>query len=176
MNVTKLKHHLEIATNMAVVLVAVVVLTMFAREFFKRLEKPEIQPGLQRGLKLDKLPEGVTRHSNLTLIMVMSTTCHYCNESVSFYNQLAEMHSKANTSVALVAVFPNSTDQVKSYAEQQHLKLPTVAAMDFRSLNVTATPTLILIDSDGRVRDFWIGKLSKEEEHQVIEAAGLFGE
>jgi hypothetical protein len=37
-------------------------------------------------------------------------------------------------------------------------------------LNVTGTPTLILADSSGRVLDFWVGKLSREEEQQVIAA------
>lgn len=68
----------------------------------------------------------------------------------------------------MVAVFPNSKVEVEQYEQQHQLQIEAVPASTFAALNVEGTPTLILVDASGRVLDFWIGKLSKDEEQQLI--------
>jgi hypothetical protein len=48
--------------------------------------------------------------------------------------------------------------------------LERIAGADFGALNISGTPTAILIDDNGTVRDFWIGKLPQDQERQVIQA------
>lgn len=45
-----------------------------------------------------------------------------------------------------------------------------VARVNFKALNLVATPTVILVDNSGKVLDFWIGKPSKEVEQQILKA------
>jgi hypothetical protein len=61
---------------------------------------------------------------------------------------------------------------VEQYKERNQLDVESVAALNYNALNVNGTPTLILVDSTGRVLEFWVGKLSQEEERQVMEAVG----
>ncbi len=56
----------------------------------------------------------------------------------------------------------------KQYVQQNKLDLETVAGVDFRALNIGGTPTAILIDGSGKVRDFWVGKITQDIERQVI--------
>jgi hypothetical protein len=79
---SKLNSYLEVVTNCAVVLVTIVVLSTFAHDYFNNNRKPQILAGLQRGQKLDHVP--VMQEGNQTLIIAMSTTCHYCSESIPF--------------------------------------------------------------------------------------------
>lgn len=174
MDDTKLKNYLEVTTNVAVVVVAIVVLSVFAWTFFNHYQKTQIQAGLQRGQKLDQLTVAINNNAAQTLLVAMSTTCHYCSESIPFYNQLIEIQHNTNNPTAIIAVFPNSENEAKEYIRQNKLNITTVAAsIDFKSLHVTGTPTIILVDNSGKIRDFWVGKLSKDEEQQVIKAIGM---
>jgi thioredoxin-related protein len=168
MDDTKLKNYLELITNVAVLLVAVVTLSAFAFQLFNRAEEPRLQVGLQKGQQLDWLPLSKVPDKKQTLFIAMSTTCHHCNESVPFYNQLAVTLNRDDSQTTIVGVFPNTQDEVRDYTERQQLKIPTIAAIDLNAFRVQGTPTMILVDHTGKVLDFWVGKLSKDEEQNVI--------
>ena len=44
---------------------------------------------------------------------------------------------------------------------------------DFDEMKVQYTPTLVLLDHDGRVKNVWVGQLKPDEEKQVLQAVGL---
>lgn len=70
----------------------------------------------------------------------------------------------------IIAVFPNAESDVRQYAQQNQLQLETIAGADLKALNVRGTPTMILVDKNGKVLDFWVGKLSEDEKRQVTNA------
>jgi thioredoxin-related protein len=99
----------------------------------------------------------------------MNTGCRFCTDSIPFYNQMKAQQSILK-GTRIVAIFPNSKDEVEKYARQRQLNIASVAEVDFQPLGIPATPSLILVDGNGKVLDFWIGKLSKEDEQQAINA------
>jgi peroxiredoxin len=166
----KLKNYLEIATNVAVLLVAVVVLSVFAWNYFTRRSMPQIQAGLQKGQVFGQVL-GINYHDTpQTLLIAMSTKCHYCTESLPFYRQLAEAQRTNGRSTHIVAVFPNREEEVRQYAQQNNLDLDTIAGVNLATLNISGTPTAVLIDSSGRISDFWVGKQPEDTEKQIIRA------
>lgn len=175
MSAARLKQYLEVATNVAVVLVAVVVLSIFARDFLWQGQKPQLEAGLARGQKLNRLPITVGNDGRRTLLIALSTTCHYCKEEIPFYNHLAQAIQEGNRSTAIVAMFSSPDNEAKEYAQRERLNLSIVAAVDLSVFNVRGTPTMVLIDGGGKVLDFWVGKLSSDEEQQVLRAVGVSG-
>ena len=174
MDYTKLKSHLELTTNVAVVLVAVVVLSVFAQRFFHQNTIAQLESGLKKGKQLNALPASLGGiGANQALIVAMSTTCHYCRDSVPFYNRLEEMRQEIKGSTHIVAIFPDPEAEVTNYTQKEKLKVKAIAAIDFDSVNVTGTPTIILVDASGKILDFWVGKLSNDQEKEVIKAVGL---
>lgn len=100
----------------------------------------------------------------------MSTKCSYCSESVPFYQQLAKENREDGTGTRIIAIFPETESEVKQYLKQKQLEIATVASINFKSFNIAGTPTMILVDNNGKVRDFWVGRLSKDGEQQIIRA------
>ncbi len=47
----------------------------------------------------------------------------------------------------------------------------TISDVDFRTLGVRVTPTLLLVDFRGKVLRSWVGLLSPSEEADVVRAA-----
>lgn len=170
MSQTKLKSYLEVTTNVAVLLVALAILVTLAWNYFGRRPAPLLQAGFQKGQTFAQVPGIRYDSSPQTLFIAMNTHCHYCAESLPFYKQLADAQRTSSRATHVVVLFPNQETEVMQYVQQNGLDLETIASVDFSALNISGTPTLILLDDDGRVLDFWVGKLPQEQEQQVVKA------
>ncbi len=171
MEQSKWKSRLEVVTNVAVLLVAVTVLSALVWTYFQRSPKLQMQSGFQKGQSLPQLPTVSYGNSPQTLLIAMSTTCHYCSESLPFYKQLIKaQQQQSGRATHIVAVFPNSEGEVKQYVQRNQLNVDNVTDVNFKALNVSGTPAMLLVDKNGKVVDFWFGKLSSDDEQQVIKA------
>jgi len=175
MNEAKLRGYLETATSVAVILVAIVILATFVRNQFDRSPNFTPQAGLQKGEQITNLGPVLNRRSDrqTVLLLAMSTSCHFCEDSVPFYNSLNEALQRNAGSPAVLAVFPDPQERIVAYAKSKDFRFEAIGAVDFKTLKVSATPTLIWLDRSGKILDFWVGKLSKEGEQQVFKTLGL---
>lgn len=111
--------------------------------------------------------EGVNwKEKKQTLVLYLSTTCRYCNESVPFYQRLIK--EKSEQGFEIVAILSQNPDEAESYLEKQNLKVAQVFSSSLSSLGVTATPTPLLVNPEGVVLDFWRGKLNPDKEAEVL--------
>lgn len=159
---------LEVATNIAVLLVAVALLAALAATWFKSPPAPVYKTGLQRGATLPTVSNIQFSVAPRTLLMVLSTKCGYCEQSLPFYQRLIEENSKADNQLQFVGLFSNSEAEVVEYKKRNSLDLKTVANVDPSEVQASGTPTLILVNAEGKVSDLWIGKLSTSDEQQVL--------
>jgi thioredoxin-related protein len=168
MKFSKSKNILEIATNVAVLLVALVALTAFAWNYFVQSQGLILKNGLRKGQILTKLPGLDYGNAHQTLLIAMNTKCPYCNESLLFYKQLIKTRQENGIVTRIVAIFPGPEEETKEYVKQNQLDVYTVSGVDFGLLNVLGTPTLILVDDKGKLLDFWTGKVPAHVEQQII--------
>jgi len=71
-------------------------------------------------------------------------------------------------SVRLVAVFPQSVENSRTYLKKLGVSVSDVVQSSLSSVGVSGTPTLLLIDNEGSVTDSWVGRLSDSEAAKVI--------
>lgn len=105
--------------------------------------------------------------SKKTLVLYLSTTCRYCNESSPFYKRLVEKYSD-DKNVKLIAVLPQSVDVAKEHLKSLGVNINDVYNSQLTSIGVSATPTLLLVNESGVVSDMWRGKLTDERETEVL--------
>lgn len=167
----KVKGYLETATNVAVLLVAIIFLAGFVWSLVPHKRRPQIRPdiGLHQGTVLQQPANVDYTAAPRTLLLVMNTECHYCQESLSFYKKLANLSAVARKT-QIVGLFPNSKTVVGEYTQRNQLNFKTVSSPEFQFAKSLGTPTLILTNNKGEVLDFWIGKLSEESELEVVKA------
>lgn len=172
---SRLRKSLEVATNIAVLLVAIAVLGVLALYLYNLHATPQTQllPGLQRGATVPQVQGLSYRDAPRTLLIAMSTQCGYCKESVPFYHQIVKAEKASGMRTRIVAIFPNSQREVDLYVKQNQLEMDTRAETDFRRLHIAGTPTIILLDGAGVISNFWIGRLSEDDERQLIRALSL---
>jgi hypothetical protein len=129
---------------------------------------PRLKAGFEKGQHLAPIPGISYGKAPRTLLIALNTNCGFCTESVPFYNRLAEAQRVGNSLIRIVAVFPNSEKEVQQYPHLHGLALSSKAAVDLRSLNVVGTPTMLLLDQNGNIVDFWLGKPTEAVQNQIM--------
>ena len=171
---------LETLANLAVILTSVALCSVLVKKYFwsaaKQVPPTEVhqltspvsansqRPSIQAGTTVS-LPGIDWSKSKRTLVLALSTTCHFCSESAPFYQKLLQ---EKPDDLRLVAVLPQPVGDSRNYLNQLGVKVNEVVQGSLRSVGVSGTPTLLLIDREGSIVDSWIGKLSDSEGANVI--------
>jgi hypothetical protein len=105
-----------------------------------------------------------------TLVLFLRQGCVYCEKSLPFYRNLMSLERAQRLQVHLVTVFPEEIARVREYCQRNGLTSETLSDIAPNVLRVLGTPTLILVNSNGRVLKTWIGELSTPQETGVLRA------
>jgi hypothetical protein len=169
---TSLRTRLDTATNIALIGVALLIGAVLVKKHFLS-DPPERSAGrrdfIAPGATLP-LPGIEWKTHPRSLVLAMSTKCHYCGEGAPFYRQLAA--SAGQQGIRLMAVFPQPVEEGRKYLKSLDVPIGQVGQVDFRALKIRGTPALLLVNKDGVVENVWPGKLSPERQSQVMAALG----
>jgi hypothetical protein len=158
----------ELAANIAIVVVAGLLCAVLLKNHYAGTTTQDFGGDLAKEVKPQEkinLPEVDWRKSEQTLLLVLSTTCHYCSESTAFYQQLVKERS-GNTRI--IAALPQAVDESQDYLKRHDVLVDEVRQINLDSIGVSGTPTLILVNDDGAVKDTWVGKLPKPVQAEVL--------
>lgn len=111
------------------------------------------------------------------LLLFFSPNCPYCEQQSPLWRDLLNNVDKDRFNVVGVVSDREDPQSVAAYAEvagyfKTRTRLP-VLFFDNESLGsykLTATPTTLLIDEDGRVEHAWVGKWDESRVLEVAEA------
>jgi thioredoxin-related protein len=173
---------LEIVANIAIIVLAVLLGGVIVkRYFFTSAPAEEIAPAqslassnasaMQPGANVELANYNWSESDN-TLVMVLSTTCHFCTESAPFYKRLMEARADKKK-LRVVAVLPQGEEEARKYLEKLGFAADEIRSAPPNALGVRGTPTLILTDSKGAAVNSWIGKLPAAKENEVLKAVHL---
>ncbi len=158
---------LEQLANVAIIVVALLLGGVLVKRYLlPQAESPQAQARLQPGTKLS-VPGIEWDKNERTLLLVLSTTCHFCTESSPFYQRLAQEKAKKG-GVGLVAVLPQSVDESQKYLNDLGVSVDDIKQVGLDAVQVRGTPTLIMADRTGTVVESWVGKLPSEAEVEVL--------
>jgi len=154
---------LEIVANISVIVAAVVLVVFLGRQEFQRhAELPKPAKALVgQMITLSGVQFG---QQSKTLVLAISTNCHFCRDSEPFYKDLA---ARSQGRLKIVAVLPQSLEEAEPYVRQSIAPSIQVVSSRLDAIGVAGTPTLLLIDSSGKVQQAWVGKLDDQGQQQV---------
>jgi thioredoxin-related protein len=163
---SNLYKRVELVTNIAIIMVALTICVVLAKRYLLSPAAPAEVKSISAGEKIS-LPEMDWQKSRQTLLVVLSEGCHFCAESVPFYQRLAKVASERGD-VRLVAVLPQPPGEGQKYIDGLGVPIKDVKQAALGSIHVKGTPTLILVDNAGVVINAWVGKLPSDQEAEVI--------
>jgi hypothetical protein len=157
---------IELVANVAIIIVACLLAVVLIKNLTKR--QPESAPSLGQSQPYDSQKLSVLnidwRQSKQTLLLAVSSNCHFCTESAPFYKQLANARGQTR----LIAVLPQPVNEGKRYLDGLGVAVDEVKQTPLGSIDVSGTPTILLINQDGAVIKTWIGKLPQDQQEEVL--------
>lgn len=172
------KSTLDTVANIAIILVCAIAAVVLVRnQFFPKTQQPGMPPGVEKGQQYEQLKAVVPAGSNRALVVAVSPGCHFCNDSIPFYKNLIDQRNQKNSAVKFIAAVPSSEkpEEAQKLVADETQKFAAGGAqpdgmvnVDFAAIKVPGTPTLMLVDNNGKVLDVWVGKLDPDGEKEVL--------
>jgi len=160
---------LQNAANIATIVVSVLLSVVLVKVFLLP-QATRMPTGRQQlvGLSMKQSLPGVDWAKNKrTLVLALSTQCHYFTDSAPFFQRIQKEAAK---NLKMVAVLPQAVEDGKKYLEGQGVHVDDVKQTQLSTIGVTGTPTLLLVDGSGKVAEAWQGKLEPGQEAAVLAA------
>jgi thiol-disulfide isomerase/thioredoxin len=171
---------IEVASNVAIMLFLLVSGAVLIRQSMRPAEGPVTAPpavdvgsgtaprGLltpSAGARID-VP-GVTWASRKkNVVLVLSSTCHFCQEGAAFYRRVVEEARRSH--VAVHAVMPQGEQEATAFLSKLGVSVDKVVSASPSGIGVRGTPTVLLVDGAGTVTGAWPGKLPPERERELL--------
>jgi hypothetical protein len=165
--------HLEVASNAAILLVAILIVTVVFREHRLTGQQLTSHPAIKVGEQVPLKNVDWSANST-TLVFGLNTQCHFCTASAPFYKDLVTKVSRKKD-LHLLAVLPQPEKESREYLGKLGVGIEDVREQNLASIPIGGTPTLLLVDARGRVTQSWVGKLTPESEAKVLESLGCKG-
>lgn len=166
---SNLAKKVEVAANVGIVVVAIMLVGIFARQYLLP-GQGQNQAGTASARRMPRSGDTVAldgvdwRGNGKTLLLAVSTTCRFCTQSSPFYQRLVREHGDAQ----LIALLPQTVGEGQAYLKNLGVEINEVRQITLDNLGVSGTPTLILVDSSGKVTGAWMGALTPAQENEVI--------
>jgi thioredoxin-related protein len=165
-NLTK---KIEVAANVAIIVVAALLILVLVKHFILPSvvePTPKPAPEIARGSKVS-LSDVDWARSEQTLLLALSEGCRYCTESAPFYQKIAQARA-SQSNLRIIAVFPQPVSEAQKYLSSLGVSVDEVRQAPLDVLEVRGTPTLILVNREGIVKDVWTGKVPADKEPEVL--------
>jgi peroxiredoxin len=164
------RENFELGLN---ILIAIAVVTV-AAVVVKRYVFPSpasARPTITQGTRLT-VPNVSWEQNQKTLVFFLMKDCKFCTASAPFYRQLIDEGSKRN--VKMLAILPDRLEAAKEYLRSTGLPIENVQSADLSSYNVSSTPTVLFVNSQGVVSRVWVGAPPAREKEMKDELLALF--
>jgi hypothetical protein len=158
----------EVSANVAIIILALLLgIGLTKGQLWPRTDDPaeRQQQMVHSGAKLS-LPNVDWAQNGRTLLIVISTDCNYCSDSAAFYREIINKRQDGNLKV--IAVLPQDAKIGRQYLNDLALAVDDVKQISLKSIQISATPSLVLVDSTGEIKEVWVGKLRHDKESEVL--------
>src|SRR5215472_3844364 len=136
---------LTIATNIAIIIVAIATIGMFIRNEVRRAAQAArfqtVDPTALIG-KQFPIRQSWSSYKK-TVVLALHVGCRYCSASAPFYQRLTG-YAKAHQ-VNILALLPDSKEESSQYIQQLGLGISAVPQVSFQDIDVKGTPTLFVV-------------------------------
>ena len=169
----KINQRIELAANIIFIIVAVMLGAFIAKQLFftststssQNLASNQLQTRNNILIEL----EGVDfSEKQKTLILGLQASCRLCADSAPFYKRLIENSRDKN--IKIVAALPSSLEESQAYFQKLGINGLEIKQTSLDKLQISGTPTLILVNQKGEVINRWVGVVPSFKEEEVMNA------
>ena len=114
-----------------------------------------------------KLPGADWQSAPISVLLQISSTCRFCNESMPFYRQLMAARQSAPAKVPVIVASADGVAVMRRHLEEQQVVVDRVLHSRLDAF-APITPTVYIVDSQGVVKRVFMGKLDAAGEKELL--------
>ena len=162
-----LQRYCDVAANLATTALCVGILVSLIQHHGTSdyADRGGSKPALVVGAPFPELPGASYGRHRLTLAVFLNTRCIACQESVPDYDMFHKAVANSN-GIQFVGVFKRESSQAIA---DFGFRSQAVQVQDFGPFRVSGTPTTVLIGNNGKIIDFWIGRLPAKASEKILQ-------
>jgi|SRR5579863_4018303 len=138
---------------------------LIEQRFFSKPDA-EVAPSRQLVGREVQLAGADWQTAPVSVLLQLSSTCRFCNESMPFYRQLMAARQTAGAKVPVIVASADAVAVMRQHLQEQQLAVDKV--LHSRDTFGTGTPTVYVVDSKGVVKRAFVGKLDAAGEKQLL--------
>lgn len=113
------------------------------------------------------LPGADWQAAPFSVVLQISSTCRFCNESMPFYKQLIAARQIQTAKVPVIVASGDAVAVIRKHLEDHQVIVDKVLHSRLESFG-TPTPTVYIVDSKGVVRRVFIGELDSSGQKELL--------
>ncbi len=162
--------YLDRIANVAIIVAVVVFLALVVKGDFAWHRVPQAAQAPAQNLvgTTVSLPGVQLPKDRGSLLLVVSTQCHFCKDSMPFYKELT---AKSRGRLNVVAVLPQPQAEAQKFLHDAGVEANQVVTATPDALGVRGTPTVLLVDGNGKVKQAWVGRLDPKGQENLLAVA-----
>lgn len=157
---------LDKLTNIAVVVASVAIVSQVTQQQYAA-HIATTRGVYKAGDRIQNTTELALEKAPLTVMLGTASTCHFCTASMDFYGQLTTQ-AKVD-GVRVIGVTGESPTENHKYLESHNITVERIVSQGRNHIDITATPTLLVVKSDGTVVSAYRGKLTDDQEQELLQ-------
>jgi hypothetical protein len=161
-----MKDKIEVIANIVFITMVFVLGVVAIRSMVFSSKNSESEP--QVGSQLPNLPGYEWKTHDLTLVLALQKNCQYCKNSMPFYRTLMELRQTNKISAHIISMFSDPLDEARAVMNTEKIAVDVIGGIQWSNYKISGTPTIILVDEQGRVVKSWVGQLPKDVEKEVV--------
>ena len=110
------------------------------------------------------LPNVQWSANRYNVVLAISATCHFCQESAGFYHSLAQLPAQAN----LIVVTEDDRAGIETFLKSKAISASQIVCESLDTIGVGRTPTVLVVNEKGVVLKSLAGKQAPEAEEQFL--------
>ena len=110
--------------------------------------------------------------TEITVLVVVDEKCQPCWDSIPFYKKLLALPRMDSTRRRLVVLVRSGVIPVKEILDAQGFRPHHLTSGPREVRDVVTVPSVIVIGPDGKRRGAWEGRLTAQQETEVLKAIG----
>ena len=158
---------LETVTHVCVIGLCCLAGGLLIEQRFFSSDEAEMVPARSLVGREVKLPGADWQAAPISVLLQISSTCDFCNESMPFYKQLVAAREAQAAKVPVIVVSRDAVAVMRKHLEDQQVIVDKVLHSRLESLGAV-TPTVYIVDSKGLVRRAFIGELDSSGQKELL--------
>lgn len=100
------------------------------------------------------------------IVLFLSSTCKYCAENGSFYEQLSAAFQQSGG--RLLAVFSPNDRDAEAFLQRHRIRVDKLIRLDAARAPISGVPTTVAVNADGTVKQVWRGVIRPNDRTQIL--------